>query len=110
MKGYEVAMLRRNRLVIGAVSLAGVGLAAGLWMAGPASASSAPSVEGRTSSGSGTAVAVSTPATSPAPSGTPHWVPAGTGPPPPASGPPRWAPAGSGPPPVAAVPAVASTS
>jgi len=102
MKGrMEMTRVRRHRLVIGGVSLAGVGLAAGLWLAVPASATSSVHAGTASSSRSGRARTVSEVAT-PARAGEfPHWVPAGSGPaptpPPGLGGPPHWAPAGSGP-------------
>jgi hypothetical protein len=91
--------VRRHRLVIAGASLAGAGLAAGIWLAVPASASSSAHARTPSSHGSGRATTVSGVAT-PA-GGFPHWVPAGSGPaptpPPGMGGPPHWAPAGSGP-------------
>lgn len=105
MKGHKMKPLR-HRIVIGAASLAGVGLAAGLWLAVAASASSS-----SPSGGSGSATTVSTTATPPSASGSvAHWVPAGSGPPPIAAGSPHWTPAGSGPPPSPTVPGMASSS
>jgi hypothetical protein len=115
MKGRrEMTGVRRHHLVIGGVSLAAAGLAAGLWLAVPASASSSAHAAARSSSRSGTAQTVGRTATAPPAGGSPHWGPAGSGPPPTPppglGGPPHWAPAGSGPPPAAGVSGAASGS
>jgi hypothetical protein len=118
-KGHmEMTRVRRHRRAVGAVSLAVAGLAAGLWLAVPASASTSSQLRTSHSSTSGTATLVSRATTqklssrpgraikvsgtvAPAPSGgsLPNWTPAGSGPPPGPGGPPHWTPAGSGPPP-----------
>jgi len=107
--------VRRHPLVIGGVSLAGAGLAVGLWLAVPAYASSSSHVGTTSSRGSGTAITVNKTAASRA--GLQDWVPAGSGPPPappswvpPAKSFPNWVPAGSGPPPAPSGLAKASVS
>jgi hypothetical protein len=122
-KDMGVTRIRNHRLVIGGVSLAGAGFAAGLCLVVPAWASSST----RPSSGSVAAVTTSTATSSarsgagsaatvggaatptPSQSSPPDWVPAASGQPPdpcagilPApnpNGPPDWVPAGSGAPP-----------
>jgi len=112
MKGrMEMTRVRRHRLVVAGVSLAGIGLAAGLWLTVPASASSSAHAGTPSSRGSGRAQTVSGTA---APVSGPQWVPAGSGPPPTPppglGGPPHWAPAGSGPPPAGGSSGMASGS